>query len=174
MTVPTPPPGDHYGVPSASFAYAAQPPSAPLSPPASRPSWVSWTALGLSALSFIIATSVGIIYAADRFGSTGSTGSSSGDESMYDAGLPSWGTVPLTPSGQATDVALTDSLEEALQTGIEDFGGAAEDVEDVFCEALPAPKKDSVGTCSVTVQGVDSTVVLFFTDNDGNYLATLY
>ncbi len=176
MTVTPPSAGDPYRVPSAPPAYAVPSPSAvgsPWSGPpqtasnsgGSRPSWVAWTALGLSALTFLITMSIGIIYAAERLGGSGSS-----EEFFYDAGMPSWGTVDLTPTGAATDVALTSSVTEALVDGLED----GIPVEDVFCDALPAPKKDTVATCSALVDELDSTVVLFFLDDDGGYLATLY
>ncbi|MEO7268623.1 MAG: hypothetical protein ABIW49_05395 [Knoellia sp.] len=166
--------GDPFRMPSASPAYAV--PSAPAAgspwsgppqespgPGRARPSWVAWTALGLSALSFLITMSIGIVYAADRLGG-------SSEEFYYDAGMPSWGAVDLTPTGAATDIALTDSVTDALVEGLED----GVPVEDVFCEALPGPKKDTVATCSALVDELDSTVVLFFLDDDGGYLATLY
>jgi hypothetical protein len=174
MTVIPPSAGDQYRVPSAPPAYAVPSPSAdgspwsgppqePSGPGRARPSWVAWTALGLSALSFLIAMSIGIIYAAERLGG-------SSEEFYYDAGMPSWGSVDLTPSGAATDIALTDSVTDALVEGLED----GVPVEDVYCEALPGPKKDTVATCSALVDELDSTVVLFFLDDEGGYLATLY
>lgn len=186
MSFPPPSPGGHHATQPPS--YAVEPPSGPAAPGAgvpvaggpvaggpapagpsgARPSWVAWTALALSATSLVVATSVGIVYAANTL-------SDGGDEGLYyDAGMPVWGTVELSPTGQATERTLTDSVEEALRTGIEDFDGSAEDIGDVYCEALEAPKRNSVGVCGATVQDIDSTVVLFFTDDEGGYLATLY
>ena len=176
MTLTPPSAGDPYRVPSAPPAYAvssppeagspwsAQPETSP-GPGRARPSWVAWTALGLSALTFLATMSLGIVYAADRLGSSGPS-----EGFYYDAGMPSWGQVDLAPSGAATDIALSDSVTEALVDGLED----GVPVEDVYCEALPGPKKDTVATCSVLVDEVDSTVVLFFLDDEGGYLATLY
>ena len=182
MSFTSPQPGDPRPVPAVPASpaaphaaphpgYAGPPQLAAPGGPRSRPSWVAWTALGLSALSFVVASSVGILYAVNSFAGESQSGNGG---LFYDAGLPSWGSVDLTPSGQATERALTDSVEEALKNGIQDFDGSAEDVTDTFCEAVSAPKKDSVATCSAMVQDTDATVVLFFTDNEGSYLATLY
>ncbi|WP_353952263.1 hypothetical protein V6K52_02125 [Knoellia sp. S7-12] len=191
MTFTPPTPGEPQRAPSAPMPYAAHSPAVagppgsgqPVSPPTppqgspgharARPSWVAWTALGLSALSFLIATSIGIIYAAHSLSGTEGSQGSEGEGLYYDAGMPSWGSVDLSATGQAEKRSLTDSVEEALKQGIEDFDGNADDISNVSCEGL-APKKDSVATCSVTVQDYDSTVVLFFLDDDGGYLATLY
>ncbi|EAQ00734.1 hypothetical protein JNB_11184 [Janibacter sp. HTCC2649] len=126
---------------------------------------MAWTALGLSALSFLITMSIGIIYAADRLGSSGSS-----EDFYYDAGMPSWGSVDLAPSGAATELALTSSVTDALYEALDD----GVPVDEVFCEALPGPKKDTVATCSALVDELDSTIVLVFLDNEGGYLATLY
>lgn len=160
----TPPPSA--GPSDATTAsYAVQ---APVAAPRARPSWVAWTALALSATSLLVATSVGIVYAANTL-------SDGEDEGLfYDAGMPVWGTVELSPTGAATERTLTDSLEEALRTGIQDFDGSAEDIGDVHCEALAAPRRNSVGVCGATVQDVETTVVLVFTDDEGGYLATVY
>lgn len=145
-------------------------------PPATstpRPSWVAWTGLALSATSLLLTTAIGIIYTVDRL--TGGGSSEFADEGpYYDAGMPSWGEVALSPTGQATERALTDSVELALRQGFEDFDNDPDELEDVYCAALPAPRKDTVATCSVTAVGVDSTVVLFFTDDDGSFLTTLF
>jgi len=147
--------------------------SPPSTAPTNRPSWVAWTALALSAAAFVVATSVGVVYAANTL-SDGGSGDGSGEGLFYDAGMPVWGTVELAPSGAATERILTDSLEEALRTGIEDFEGSAEDISDVYCEALTAPRTNSVATCVATVQDVETTVVLVFLDDEGGYLATVY
>lgn len=170
------PPATPWGAAPPQGPYAVQPPPVPGAPTpvasrGSRPSWVAWTALGLSAVSFLVATSIGILYAADAL----SDGGAAAEEGLYyDAGLPAWGVVELSPTGQATERALTDSVEEALVSGIEAFDGTAEDLGDVFCEALAAPRKNSVGTCSAIVQDTESTVVLVFTDDEGSFLATMY
>lgn len=181
MTLTTPSAGDQYRVPSAPPAYAGPPPSLGAAPwpagpgahglpggpvPArARPSWVAWAALGLSALSFFIATSIGIIYAADRLGA-----SESSEEYFYDAGQPSWGTVDLAPSGAATELALNNGVAQALQDSFEE----GVPIEEVYCEPLPAPKRDTVTSCSVLVDEIDSTVVLLFLNDKGAFLATLY
>ncbi|MFC7485144.1 hypothetical protein ACOCJ7_01355 [Knoellia sp. CPCC 206453] len=178
MTLTPPSAGDPYRVPSAPPAYAVPsppaaaadspwsgPPQAPPTAGRAHPSWVAWTALALSALTFLITMSIGIIYAVERLGGSGSS-----EDFFYDAGMPSWGSVDLAPSGAATELALTNSVTEALVDGLED----GIPVEEVFCEPLPAPKKDTVATCSALVDELDSTVVLFFLDDDGGYLATLY
>lgn len=171
----TPPPSGASPDPSWASAsprpsYAVQPPPAPGAPlsaasPMRRPSWVAWAALGLSALSFLVATSVGILHTVDRFGP-----SASSEEWVWDAGLPAWGEVELTPTGATTDRALTDAVTDALVEVLED--GVR--VENVLCEALPGPKKDTVATCSALVDEYDSTIVVFFTDDRGRFLATLY
>lgn len=117
---------------------------------------------------------LGIVYAVDRI--SGGSSSTLADEEgpYYDAGMPSWGEVALSPTGAATERALTDSVEAALRQGFEDFDNDPDEIEDVYCEALPAPVKDTVATCSATAVGVESTVVLVFTDDDGSYLTTLY
>lgn len=196
MTVPPPSADDPYRVPSAFPAYAGPSPSeagapwpagqggqggfsglggfggpgAP-GPAKSRPSWVAWVALGLSALSFVLATSIGIIYAANTLSASDGP---DGEGLYYDAGMPSWGSVELTDTGDVEEFTLTESLDRYLKEGIEEFGGRPEDISDITCEALVQPKKNSVGTCSVVVQDVDSTVVLFFLNDQGAYLATLY
>ena len=139
-----------------------------------RPSWVAWTALVLSAATFLLTMSIGIVYAVDRISGGGSSTLADDEGPYYDAGMPSWGKVVLSPTGQATERALTDSVEEALRVGFEDFDNDPDEIEDVYCAALPAPKKDTVATCSVTAVDVESTVVLFFTDDDGSYLTTLF
>ena len=139
-----------------------------------RPSWVAWAALALSVTTFLLTVSIGIIYAVDRISGPGPSALADEDGPYYDAGMPSWGSVVLSPTGQATERALTDSVEEALRTGFEDFDNDPDEIQDVFCEALPAPKKDTVATCSVTAVDVDSTVVLFFTDDRGSFLTALY
>lgn len=147
------------------------------SPPATsgaRPSWVAWTALALSAATLLLTMALGIVYAVDRISGGSSSAFADEEGPYYDAGMPSWGQVVLSPTGQATERALTDSVEEALRQGFEDFDNDPDELEDVYCAALPAPKKDTVATCSVTAVGVDSTVVLVFTDDDGGYLTTLY
>ncbi|GAA4118096.1 hypothetical protein GCM10022415_16600 [Knoellia locipacati] len=150
------------------YALAAPPSAAPTN----RPSWVAWTALALSAAAFVVATGVGIVYAANTLSDGSADGS--GEGLFYDAGMPVWGTVELAPSGAATERILTDSLEDALRTGIEDFDGSAEDISDVYCEALTAPRTNSVATCVASVQDVETTVVLVFLDDEGGYLATVY
>lgn len=167
------------GTPQSAYAVPPHVPlGGPATPPAGaresrRPSWVAWTALGLSALSFVVATSVGVVLAAQTL--SGDSSEEPLEEGLYyDAGMPVWGEVALAPSGAATERILTDSLEEALRTGIEDYDGSADDIGDVYCEALTAPRKDSVATCSATIADVESTVVLFFTDDDGSYVATVY
>lgn len=195
MTIPPPSVGDPNRVPAAPLPYAAASPPEVVAPwagspagqqgvppqvapwagspgtlgtptpaPASaRPSWVAWTALGLSALAFLLATAIGILYAADRFGG-------SLNETFYDAGTPTWGAVDLTETGAVTDRALTDSVTEAVI----DVLGDGVPIENVLCEALPAPRTNSVATCSALIDKLDSTVVLFFTDDSGSYLATIY
>jgi len=134
---------------------------------------VAWLALALSAATFLLTTAIGIVYTVDRVSGGGSEYAD--DEGpYYDAGMPSWGEVALSPTGQATERTLTDSVGQALRQGFEDFGNDPDELEDVSCAALPAPKKDTVATCSVTAVGIDSTVVLFFTDDDGSFLATVY
>lgn len=140
----------------------AQPPAKP------GPSWVAWLALALSALAFVVATTVGILYAVHSVGPDRPS-SASGEEFFYDAGLPAWGSVDLTPTGAVTDRALTDAVDVAY--GDSDDGIA---MQDLLCEALPAPRKDTVTTCSATVDDLESTIVVFFTDDRGTFLATLY
>ncbi|MFC7490241.1 MULTISPECIES: hypothetical protein [unclassified Knoellia] len=154
--------------PTPTAPYAAQLPA----PGATRPAWVAWTALALSALSFVIATSIGILYAVDRFSESvpSPAPSSSDEELLYDAGFPAWGTVDIAPSGAVTEIALNNAVTDALTEALDDEST----VNDVFCDALLAPKKDLVTTCSVSVDEYDSTVVLFFVDTEGDFLATLY
>ncbi|WP_106298957.1 hypothetical protein [Knoellia remsis] len=121
-------------------------------------------ALGVSALSFLIALSVGVLFAADRVGS-------GGDEVWgYDAGLPAWGEVELTPTGAVTDRTFTDSVETAVVDVLED----GTPVEDLLCEALPAPRKDTVTSCGAVIDGFDTTIVVLFLDDNGGFMATLY
>ena len=153
------------------------PPSSVAPPPVtsgSRPSWVAWTALALSAATLLLTMALGIVYTVDRVSGASSSALADEEGPYYDAGMPSWGQVTLSPTGQATERALTDSVEQALRQGFEDFDNDPDQLEDVSCAALPAPRKDTVATCSVTAVGVDSTVVLFFTDDDGSYLTTLF
>ena len=181
MSQPFPPPPHPEGGPAANAPATMTPwPAAP-APAATtsrRPSWVAWTALALSALSFLLAASVGILYAVDRFGGGSSAGDASQDDAgyYYDAGLPAWGRIELSPTGAATELALNHGVkgafEEAFAEGLE--GEEAPVMDEVFCEPLAKVAKDVVTTCATTVDDYESTVVLYFTADDGTFLATLY
>ncbi|KGN29838.1 hypothetical protein N802_10440 [Knoellia sinensis KCTC 19936] len=134
---------------------------------------MAWLALGLSALSFLIATSVAILYAADRL-SDDAPLESAESYSLYDAGLPAWGTVGLTTTGRASKGMVEGSVERALQGAVEDFGGSADDITGVRCKDLANVKQDSVASCSLMIQDYPGTAVLTFLDDNGSYLVTLY
>ena len=190
MSIQPPSSGDPRGVPSAPSVYAVPssfPPGAPWSgppvastspmPTRAGTSWVAWLALGLSALALVVAMSAGVVYAANSLSAGNAVegaGALDGEVLYYDAGMPSWGSVELTDTGDVEEFTLEQSVEKYVNEGLEEFGGDAGEASEVDCEALVQPKKDSVGTCSLVVQDVDSTVVLFFLNDQGAYLATLY
>ena len=176
-----PPEPSAYAVPSPPTAGSAWsgPPGSPMSAPAqprSRPSWVAWTALGLSALTFLLATSIGILYAADRLSSDGPVSSAvqpdEGEEGEepYDAGYPAWGQVEVADGGAISAGALAASVREAIVDSFEE--GLV--VSDLTCSAIDAPRKDVVSTCSGEIEDLEAFVVVYLTDAYGSFVATVY
>lgn len=181
-----PAPTTAYAVPSPPTSGSAWtgPPGSPTSARAqarSRPSWVAWTALGLSALTFLMATSIGILYAVDRLSSAdpvsssaqsgqGDGGDGDAGDAPYDAGYPAWGQAELTDGGAIGADALATSVEQAI---IDTFENGLV-VNDLTCSPIAAARKDVISTCSGEIEDIEAFVVVYLIDDDGSFVATVY